>query len=98
MKAVIKLDVPDWQIGQEVSVYFPDTMVKKAVCEATPEKPRPEKLLPCKCGCTRREHWFGNKPDRRAILICKKCGFEVGGKNQADVRRKWNAAVAGDIK
>lgn len=34
MMAVIYLDVPDWQIGQEVSVYFPDTMMKKAVCGA----------------------------------------------------------------
>ena len=33
MKAVIQLDVPDWQIGQEVSVYFPDTMIKKSVCK-----------------------------------------------------------------
>lgn len=34
MKAVIKLDVPDWQIGQEVTVHFPDTMCKTGVCEA----------------------------------------------------------------
>ena len=33
MKAVIRLDVPEWQIGQDVMVYFPDTMVQHAVCE-----------------------------------------------------------------
>ena len=33
MKAVIRLDVPDWQIGQDVSVYFPDTMCKHGKCE-----------------------------------------------------------------
>ena len=33
-KAIIKLDVPDWQIGQDVTVYFPDTMMKKGECEA----------------------------------------------------------------
>ncbi|MBP5423938.1 MAG: hypothetical protein J6Y78_16010 [Paludibacteraceae bacterium] len=33
MKAIIKLDVPEWQIGQEVSVYFPDTMMKRGICE-----------------------------------------------------------------
>ena len=33
MNAVIRLDVPDWQIGKEVSVYFPDTMMKKGECE-----------------------------------------------------------------
>lgn len=33
MKAVIRLDVPEWQIGQDVTVYFPDTMVKHCKCE-----------------------------------------------------------------
>lgn len=33
MKAIIRLDVPDWQIGQEVKVYFPDTMCVKGTCE-----------------------------------------------------------------
>lgn len=34
MEAIIKLDVPEWQIGTQVSVYFKDTMFKKGVCEA----------------------------------------------------------------
>ena len=33
MKAVIKLDVPEWQIGQETTVYFPDTMMKHGICQ-----------------------------------------------------------------
>lgn len=33
MKAIIRLDVPEWQIGQEVKVYFPDTMCVKGICE-----------------------------------------------------------------
>lgn len=33
MKAVIKLDVPKWQIDQEVNVCFPDSMTKRAVCQ-----------------------------------------------------------------
>ena len=33
MKAVINLDVPDYQIGQPVTVYFKDTMVKHGICE-----------------------------------------------------------------
>ena len=37
MKAVIYLDVPDWQIGQDVSVYFPDTMMKHGKCELLKE-------------------------------------------------------------
>ena len=40
MKAVINLDVPEWQIGQPVSVYFPDTMMKKGVCELLKEQPK----------------------------------------------------------
>lgn len=38
MKAVIYLDVPEWQIGQEVSVYFPDSMVEHGKCEEVKEK------------------------------------------------------------
>ena len=33
MKAIIRLDVPDWQIGKKVSVYFPDSMVSNSICE-----------------------------------------------------------------
>lgn len=33
MKAIIKLDVPEWQLWQQVDVFFPDTMCKHAVCE-----------------------------------------------------------------
>lgn len=34
MKALIEIDVPEWQIGQEVTIYFPDSMCKKGVCKA----------------------------------------------------------------
>ena len=54
---------------------------------------RPEKLLPCKCGCKRREHWYSSAEDCRNILKCYKCGFEVGGKNEIDVHKKWNEAI-----
>jgi len=33
MKAIIELNVPEFQIGQEVSVYFRDTMCVKGICE-----------------------------------------------------------------
>lgn len=33
VKGIIRLEVPDWQIGQPVTVYFKDTMMKKGVCE-----------------------------------------------------------------
>lgn len=32
-KAIIELEVPEWQIGEEVSVYFPDTMRAKGKCK-----------------------------------------------------------------
>ena len=38
MKAVIQLDVPEWQIGREVTVYFPDTMMKHGKCELLKEQ------------------------------------------------------------
>lgn len=38
MKAVIELDVQDWQIGQDVTVYFPDTMLKHGKCELLKEQ------------------------------------------------------------
>ena len=34
MKAIIRIDVPEYQIGQEVSCYFKDTMNVKGICEA----------------------------------------------------------------
>lgn len=34
MKAIIRIDVPEYQIGQEVSCYFKDTMNVYGVCEA----------------------------------------------------------------
>lgn len=33
MQAIIRVDVPDWQIGKKVSVYFPDSMMIHSVCE-----------------------------------------------------------------
>ena len=34
MKAIIRIGVPEYQIGQEVSCYFKDTMNVKGICEA----------------------------------------------------------------
>lgn len=42
MKAIIRLDVPEWQIWQQVDVFFPDTMCKHAVCEKEPEPVPPQ--------------------------------------------------------
>lgn len=39
MKAIIEVDVPKFQIGQEVSIYFKDTMMIKGVVQEPTEKP-----------------------------------------------------------
>ena len=31
--AIIKVKVPEWQIGEEVKIYFKDTMYIKGICE-----------------------------------------------------------------
>lgn len=36
-KAVIELEVPEWQIGQEASIYFKDTMYVRAMCREADE-------------------------------------------------------------
>ena len=57
MNAVIKLDVPEYQIGQEVTVYFKDTMIKRSVCEEDP-------VVVCK-ECR-------NKAEQLGFLYCNK--------------------------
>ena len=47
MKAVIELDVPEWQIGQNVTVYFPDTMVKQCKCELLKEQEAVKPVFEC---------------------------------------------------
>lgn len=35
--AIIRVKVPKWQIGEEVSIYFPDTMMIRGKCETLDE-------------------------------------------------------------
>lgn len=97
MKAIIKIDVPEWQIGKEVSIYFPDTMSIRAKCEAVKERERPEKLLPCICGSKRREHWYGITPYRE-ILKCPKCNRKAEGKNEIESHKAWNEMIREELK
>lgn len=70
MKAIIKLDVPDWQIGQPISVYFPDTMLKKGICEAAPDTSPKKKYGTWVCGnCGFEVH--------RNWMHCHRCGQEL---------------------
>lgn len=33
MQAIIRVDVPEWQIGEEVTICFKDSMLTKGICE-----------------------------------------------------------------
>lgn len=62
-KAVIRLDVPDWQIGSEVSVYFKDTMLKKGTCERYEDEHRHGNWEPI---------WSGNVAESVRCSVCWK--------------------------
>ena len=67
MKAVIELDVPEWQIGQDVSVYFPDSMLKKGKCELLEEHE-------AKAQISDAVHETA-KQFRQTIVRCKDCKY-----------------------
>ena len=88
MKAVVELDVPEWQIGQDVSVYFPDTMLEHGKCKLLKEqeavKPKTEpsaKGFWYSCGAC---GWWlfqvcdtVHFDDRKRIHFCASCGRPV---------------------
>ena len=59
MKAIIRVDVPDYQIGQPVSVYFNDTMRTTGICE--------EDIVRCK-DCTFGERAVNGAKER--VIQC----------------------------
>lgn len=77
MQAVIKLDVPEWQIGQPVTVYFPDTMQKHGVCELPKENEPKEPVLDeygnKRCAVCGKKLQSISDPD----MFCCKCGQAV---------------------
>lgn len=54
MKAIIEVDVPEFQIGQEVSIYFKDTMYIHSICKKADDWVPVSERLP---------------EDRRAVLV-----------------------------
>ena len=55
-----------------------------------------EKLIPCKCGCKRREHWY--TPDG-IFLRCMKCGYESKvGLTEVEAKHNWNEAMKEETK
>ena len=73
MKAVIELDVPDYQIGQLVTVYFKDTMCKTGVCESVKTWTAKKRIITpdgVRCGgCSRLLRYDS--------AFCDKCGKAV---------------------
>lgn len=94
MKAIIKIDVPESRVGQEVAIHFNDGTVQNGKCEAVKVRERPEKLLPCKCGCKYREHWYGAPNSYNAYMLkCHNCGFKANGKNIIELHKNWNRLI-----
>ena len=57
------------------------------------------KMLPCTCGCKRREHWYvSGDTQYKRTLRCKKCGKEASGKNDTDVINNWNKMIMEERK
>ena len=54
------------------------------------KKQRYVRLLPCKCGCNRRERWYGIHKDDAYILKCANCGAEAKGSTEKEARLDWN--------
>lgn len=82
MKAIIELDVPEFQIDQTVTIYFPDSMQKHGKCiaaETTPVKDGEENYV---CAvCREVVGWdefkeFGIYDDIR-FKYCPGCGRKV---------------------
>lgn len=48
------------------------------------------RFLPCKCGCNKREHWYGVHKDDAYIYICRNCGARVEGRTEKEAKLNWN--------
>lgn len=64
MKAIIEVDVPDYQIGQEVSIYFKDTMMIKGIVQ------EPSEIIH---GSTYGGVSWGGTYNPQEPKICEKC-------------------------
>ena len=59
--------------------------------------PSNEPLLPCVCGCKRRERWVTYvKGTRMHAIKCIKCGRSESGTTIREARHNWNVMVRGE--
>ena len=64
MKAIIELyDVPEYQIGQEVTIYFRDTMQMRGICDEM--QPKVVLCKDCKYG------WNINPSEEEKFYVCQ---------------------------
>ena len=53
-----------------------------------------EKLLPCTCGCKRREHWDSLRDGEWLVVLkCERCRKEACGKNETEAVHNWNEMI-----
>ena len=80
MKAIVRLDVPDYQIGQEVHVYFKDSMTDKGICEQEKVGHWIDDEFGSKCSCC-GIHTHLDKFDRpMKFKHCSMCGARMESK------------------
>lgn len=86
MKAIIEVDVPDYQIGQEVSIYFKDTMTIKSIVQKSKTGEWQQDLdgayLCSECGSGFKEQpTLMGKP---MFLWCPLCGTRTFAPQESD--------------
>lgn len=71
MKAIINIDVPDWQIGKMVQIFFPDSMQTYGTCVLLKEQ---EAVVRCK-DC---KHLFnGEHTENCCDVLMEKADWQV---------------------
>lgn len=68
IKGIIRVEVPEWQIGEPVTVYFKDTMMTKGICVEEDDEMHRLSLL---------VEEYENKKKRNPVIVCPHCGKRV---------------------
>jgi len=80
MKAIIQIDVPEYQIGQPVTVYFKDTMKKDGYCQA--EAPSDRKPIQADIEGGGSSWWYVCEECHTIVNFrdnyCSECGNRLG--------------------
>jgi len=84
MRAIIEVEVLDYQIGQEVSIYFKDTMMIKGIVQ----EPKAGHWINCKCDqCgAPMNYCYENCGDIKKTILnysnyCPNCGARMESEN-----------------